>query len=111
MTRDDFRAIALSLPGTTETDDDGTAHFRLRGRPFARLPARNTGWADVLLAKRDAELCGSGDPEIFAPLPSTWLRTGYTQINLRKAGEHTLRSALEAAWREAAPRRLRARLR
>jgi hypothetical protein len=111
MTRDDFRDIALGLPEATETNDDGTVHFRVRGRPFARLPARDTGWADVLLSKRDSELCGAGEPEIFAPLKGTWLRPGYTQINLRKAGEHTLRSGLEAAWREAAPRRLAARLR
>jgi hypothetical protein len=111
MTRDDFRAIALTLPETIETDDDGTVHLRVRGRPFARLPARDRGWADVLLSKRDAELCGAGEPEIFAPLKGTWFRTGYTQINLKKAGEHTLRSALAAAWREAAPRRLKARLR
>jgi hypothetical protein len=108
MTRDDFRAIALSLPECTETDDDGTVHFRVRGRPFARLPARDTGWADVLLSKRDSELCGAGEPEIFAPLRGTWLRPGYTQINLRKAGEHTLTSALAAAWRKAAPKRLAA---
>lgn len=111
MTRDDFRAMALRLPETTETDDNGTVHFRVRGRPFARLPARDTGWADVLLSKKDSELCGAGEPEIFAPLKSTWFRTGYTQINLMKAGEHTLRSALDAAWRRAAPRRLAARLR
>ena len=108
MTRDDFRRIALNLPEATETDDEGTVHFRVCGRAFARLPARDTGWADVLLSRRDAALCGAGEPEIFAPLPSTWLRTGYTQINLRKAGEHTVRSALHAAWREAAPRRLAA---
>ena len=109
MTRDEFRLIALSLPETTETDDQGTTHFRVGGRPFARLPARDTGWADALLSRRDAALCGAGEPELFAPLPSTWLRTGYTQINLKKAGEHTVRSALVAAWREAAPRRLAAR--
>lgn len=110
MTREDFRRIALSLPDAIETDDDGTAHFRVRGRAFARLPVRDTGWADVLLSKEDSELCGAGEPEIFAPLRSTWLRTGYTQINLRKAGEHTVRSALAAAWRRAAPRRLAALL-
>lgn len=108
MTRDDFREIALGLPETTATDDDGIVHFRVRGRPFARLPARDTGWADVLLSRRDSELCGAGEPEIFAPLPGTSFRPGYTQINLRKAGAHTLRSALAAAWREAAPRRLAA---
>lgn len=107
--RDDFRRIALSLPEVTETDDEGTIHFRVRGRAFARLPARDTGWGDVLLSKEDSELCSSGEPEIFAPLRSTWLRTGYTQINLRKAGDHTLKSALAAAWRRAAPRRLAAR--
>ena len=111
MTRDDFRRIALDLPETMETIDDGVVHFRVRGRAFARLPARDTGWADVLLSRRDSELCGAGEPEIFAPLRSTWFRPGYTQINLRKAGEHTLRSALAAAWREAAPRRLAASLR
>ncbi|HET7714887.1 MAG TPA: MmcQ/YjbR family DNA-binding protein [Bauldia sp.] len=110
MTRDDFRRIALSLPETDETDDDGIVHFRIRGRAFARLPARDFGWADVRLSRRDSELCGAGEPEIFAPLPSTWFHTGYTQINLRKCGEHTLRSALAAAWREVAPKRLAARL-
>ena len=98
--------MALALPATSEADDGGVAQFRVADRPFAQLPVRDTGWAEVLLSRRDAELCGAGEPEVFAPLPSTWFRTGYTQVNLRKAGEHTVRSALGAAWREAAPRRL-----
>jgi hypothetical protein len=111
ITRDEFRQIALSLPEATETVEDGVAHFRVRGRPYARLPARDTGWADVLLAREDSEACAAGEPELFAPLRSTWLRTGYTQINLKKSGEHTVKSALVAAWRRVAPRRVAMRMR
>jgi hypothetical protein len=44
-------ALALSLPKTTEADDDGTLHFR----PFAR----DRSLPDVLPSRRDSELCGT----------------------------------------------------
>jgi hypothetical protein len=111
MTRDEFRRMALSYPEATETTDDGLAHFRVRGRAFARLPQRDNGWADIMLSRKDSDLCGAGEPELFAPLRGTWLRPGFTQVNLIRAGEHTVRSALTAAFLNAAPRRLGATLR
>jgi hypothetical protein len=106
MTRDDFRPLALCLPESSETTEDGVAKFLVRGRAFARLGPRDNGWAEVLLPKDVAELAAGGEPELFAPLRGTWRRPGFTQLNLTKCGEHTVQSALAAAWRHVAPRRL-----
>jgi hypothetical protein len=108
MTRDEFRRMALAYPEAVETADDGVPHFRVRGKAFARLTSRDLRWADVMIPRKDAEAAAAGEPELFSPLPHGWFRTGFTQINLAKAGAHTVRSALNAAWRLAAPKSLAA---
>jgi len=75
--------------------------------PFASLAPR---WAAVMLPPEDARLASAGEPELFAPQRSGWFRQGFTHINLAKCGDYTVRSALDAAWKHMAPRRLAARL-
>ncbi len=58
-----------------------------------------------MLKREDSEAAGAGEPELFVPLPGTWRRPGYLQINV-KAGDYTFASAVEAAWLHAAPRKL-----
>ena len=48
----------------------------------------------------------STEPELFVALNGAWGRRGWTRVNLTAADEATLRSALLAAWRTVAPKRL-----
>lgn len=105
MTRDEFRLLALAYPEAVEVTADGATLFMVSGRAFARIRPE-ARWVDVMLSREDAEAAGAGEPELFAPLPGTWLRPGFTQINLQKAGLHTVESALNAAWANVAPRKL-----
>ncbi|MBV8820720.1 MAG: MmcQ/YjbR family DNA-binding protein, partial [Acidobacteriaceae bacterium] len=48
MTVDDFRRIALSLPGAEESSHMGAADFRVGGRIFATLAAERQGYGNVM---------------------------------------------------------------
>lgn len=110
MTRDEFRQMALSYPEVVEAAGPNGAEFHVRGKAFASLVPRDQRWAAVMLPPEDARLASAGEPELFAPQRSGWFRQGLTHINLAKCGEYTVRSALDAAWKHVAPRRLAARL-
>ena len=85
---DDFRQAALRLPEADEQRHMGRPDFRVRGKVFAML-----GWPDV----------GS-----FEPVPGAWGRRGNTKVKLAAIGEVSLPSALWAAWRHVAPKKLAA---
>ena len=110
MTRDEFRHMALGYPEAIETAEPTGAAFTVRGKVFASLAPRDPRWAAVMLPPEDARLASAGEPELFAPQRSTWFRQGFTHVNLAKCGDYTVRSALDAAWKHVAPRRLAARL-
>lgn len=111
MTRDEFRRMALGYPEAAEASDERGVFFQVRGKAFATLFPRDQRWVDVMLTSEDARLVSAAEPELFVPQRGGWFRPGFTRINLVKAGEHTVRSALDAAFRNVAPRRLAARLR
>ncbi len=104
MTPDEFRALVLRYPDVTETvQEGGTQLFTVSRRPFARIRSGNSRFFDVMLRREDLQAAGAGEPELFVPLPGTWRKPGYLQINA-KCGESTFVSALDAAWKNAAPR-------
>jgi hypothetical protein len=106
MTRDDFRSMALAYPEATEGAHNGTSDFRVGKKIFATLGPRDPRWAVVKLARGDQKAITDAEPELFVPVAGAWGLLGYTQVNLDKAGRHTVRSALDVAWRNVAPRRL-----
>jgi hypothetical protein len=106
MTHDEFRALVLSYPDVTETVLDGDVLlFTVAGRPFARIRPSSPRYLDVMLKRADSEAAGNGEPELFVPLPGTWRKPGFLQI-ATKAGDSTFVSALDAAWKNAAPKKL-----
>jgi len=46
------------------------------------------------------------EPELFRPVPGAWGKSGSTNVRLAKIDPVTLRSALEMAWRNVAPKSL-----
>jgi hypothetical protein len=108
VTADDFRRLALSFPEATESAHMGHPDFRVGDKIFATLGWPDGGWGMIKLTRDEQELFVAEDPEAFRPVTGSWGRQGNTNVRLEVAVEEPLRSALAAAWRNAAPKRLSA---
>lgn len=106
MTAADFRKIALSMPGASESEHMAHPDFRVGGKIFATLgyPDQEHGMV-VLPLEEQARLLRS-HPKIFFPAKGAWGRQGSTVVRLEAVDRATLRSAIEIAWRKRAPKRL-----
>jgi hypothetical protein len=86
----------------------GHPDFRVGGKIFLTLWPDDE-WAVVKLSPEMQAVMVQAEPDVFEPVPGSWGRRGSTRISLPDVDEQTLRSALLAAWRTVAPRRLVAR--
>ena len=106
MKADDFRRIALSLPGASESAHMGHPDFRVGGKIFATLGYTNEESGVIMLRPDEQGRIVRAYPAIFMPIKCAWERQGSTQVNLAAVDAATLRSAMVAAWRKKAPARL-----
>ncbi|MEO6323365.1 MAG: MmcQ/YjbR family DNA-binding protein [Thermoanaerobaculia bacterium] len=109
MTENDFRRLALSLPGASENEHMGHPDFRVGGKIFATLMPEK-GFAMVKLAPDEQEALVEAKPEVFSPVPGGWGRGGATRVHLRAATKATAREGLVTAWRHRATKSLLAEL-
>ncbi len=105
MTADDFRRIALSLPGAIESSHMGTADFRA-GRIFATLGYPDASFGMVKLTPDRQDMLVSAEPAIFQPVKGGWGVKGATLLRLSSCDEATAEGALTAAWRGVASKTL-----
>jgi hypothetical protein len=99
MTTDDFRRIALSLPGAEELNGLGYPNFRTGRKSFATIE----GSTAVIRLTRDQQATFvAAAPEVFEPVSSGWGRLGSTVIRLDVADGATVQEALTTAWRNVA---------
>jgi hypothetical protein len=103
MTPQDFRKLALSLPETEERLHMRHPDFRVAGKIFATLAYPNKEWAMVKLTPVEQEMLVRAEPAVFSPVTGKWGLKGCTSVRLRAAKKTSLRGALAAAWRLAAP--------
>jgi hypothetical protein len=106
MTANDFRRLALSLPEAIEAEHMGHPDFRVAGKIFATLAYPDKTCGMVKLALPDQRRFVESAPEVFTPVPGYWGRNGATHVHLKKATKTGVKSAIEAAWRNTAPKRL-----
>jgi hypothetical protein len=99
MDTNDFRRIALSLPGAEEGSHMGNADFRVGGRIFATLAAAKQGFGNLMLTPEQQAAFVEEAPEIFVPVGGGWGKNGATHIRLASANEDLLEGALRAAWK------------
>jgi len=99
MNAEEFRRIALSLPGTEESSHMGAADFRVAGKVFATLAARDQGYGNLMLTPEQQAAFVAELPEIFLPVHGGWGRMGITHIRLANATRDILEGALRAAWK------------
>jgi hypothetical protein len=99
MNANDFRRIALSLPGAEEGSHMGAADFRVGGRIFATLASQSQGYGNLMLTPEQQAAFVEEAPEVFLPIAGGWGRMGATHIRLDAATEDVLEGALRTAWK------------
>jgi hypothetical protein len=99
MTIDDFRRIALSMPGAEELSGLGYPNFCAGRNSFATIENSTA----VLRLTRDQQATFMATaPQMFAPASSGWGRLGRTIVRLEAVDEAMLRVAIATAWRNVA---------
>lgn len=99
MTDEDFRKLALALPGATEGWHMGHADFRVGGKVFASLDSPREGWAMVKVTlATQAKLLELG-PERVVPATGAWGRAGCTHVMLASMSTRQMKPLIEEAWR------------
>ena len=99
MNAEQFRRIALKLPGAEEGSHMGSPDFRVGGRIFATLASQDQGYGNLMLTPEQQAAFVNEAPEIFMPIAGGWGRMGATHINLAAATEEVLTGALHTAWK------------
>ena|SRR6266404_8608103 len=104
MKADDFRRIALSMPGASESAHMGHPDFRVGGKIFATLGYTNEESGVIMLSPDEQERLVRAYPAIFMLIKGAWGRQGSTQVNLEAVDAATLRSAMVAPGARKRPR-------
>ena len=99
MDVDDFRRLALSLPGAEESSHMGAPDFRVGGRIFATLASQDWGYGNLMLTPEQQAAFTEELPDVFVPVAGGWGRMGATHIRLAAATEEVLAGALHTAWK------------
>ena len=107
MTTEDFRRMALDLPGAIESAHMNHPDFRVNGKIFATLHYPDNGWAMVKLPPDQQESFVQSQPAAFKPVNGAWGRQGATNVLLKKVREESLQGALTLAWQNASKKKSR----
>jgi hypothetical protein len=99
MTADDFRRIALSMPGAQESSHMGQPDFRVGGHIFATLASAAQGYGNLMLTPELQQQFVAEAPRLFLPIAGGWGRNGSSHIRLAEANEDELRGALIATYK------------
>jgi len=103
MTADQFRRLAISLPGVSERAHVGHPDFRVGGKVFATLGYPDAAWGMVKLTPQQQSEFVRSEPTIFVPVKGAWGRKGCTNVCLKRATKARLTPAMVAGWRNLAP--------
>ena len=102
MSPDDFRALALALPGATEGEHMHHPDFRAHGRIFATLVERDGALGMVKLTVEQQAALVRSEPRVYEPVPGGWGLRGATHVRLAAAKAASVRKALQLAWNNVA---------
>ena len=104
MTPAAFRKITLSLPETEERQHMNHPDFRVAGKIFATLGYPDKSCGMVKLSPEDQHYFTKDHPETFVPVKGGWGRRGATSVHLKAAKKAILAKAIQAAWKNSAPK-------
>jgi len=80
--------------------------FRVAGKIFATVGYPDKTRGMVKLTPEEQHYFCKDHPDAFEPVKGAWGRKGATSVILKAAKKEILRKAMEAAWRNTAPKRL-----
>lgn len=107
MDANDFRRAATDLPEVEEREHQDHPDFRVGGKVFASL-GRDGAWGMVKLDPDDQARRVAKDPALYEPFAGAWGKHGCTKVHLARCKDAEARDALAAAWRNVAPKKVRA---
>src|SRR5271154_2534638 len=90
MDAQDFRRLALSLPGAEESSHMGSPDFRVGGRIFATLAMKSKGYGNLMLTPDQQAGFVEEAPDVFIAIPGGWGRMGATHVVLALVAEDIL---------------------
>jgi hypothetical protein len=104
MTIEEFRKLALKIPGAVERAHMNHPDFRVAGKIFASLgvPDENSGMVNLTPEQQRAFI--EKAPNVFRPCSGAWGRQGYTNVHLASAKAGIMRVGLDVAAKNVAPR-------
>jgi hypothetical protein len=97
MTADQFRALALAIPGAIESSHMNHPDFRIAKKIFASLGYPDDDYGMVKLTPEQQQTFLKKAPKIFEPCAGAWGLRGATSVKLSVARANIIRSALDAA--------------
>lgn len=98
MTSNDFRNLALALPGAVELEHMNHPDFRVAGKVFASLGYPDDNWGMVKLSPDQQRSLVKQAPNTFRPCNGAWGARGCTNIHLESAARQVVNKALAAAF-------------
>jgi hypothetical protein len=107
MTPAAFLELALSLPETMVGRHQAGEDLRVGGKIFASPATRPGGTAVVKLTLEQREMLCAAEPDVFQPVVGMGASRGWTRVTVANVDETTARSALQMAWRNVAPPKVR----
>jgi len=99
MTSNNFRAIALALPGAVESEHMSHPDFRVGGKVFASLGYPDGTCGMVKLTPEQQRSFMEQAPKTFQPCNGAWGIRGCTNVHLESAKMQDVKAAVEAAFR------------
>ena len=96
MTAEEFRKLALSFPGATESAHMNHPDFRIGGKIFATL-GPDESWGMVKLTPDQQRSFIKKAPGVFNPCNGAWGERGATYVCFASAKKAVLKAALDAA--------------
>lgn len=97
MNEEEFRAMALRVPGAVEAAHMDHPDFRVNGKIFASLGYPDAGWGMVKLTSTQQRTFMKKAPKMFSPCAGAWGKTGSTSVHLAAAKKRILGQALRTA--------------
>jgi hypothetical protein len=100
-TWDDIRAVALALPGASETGFHGEPWFTVGSKGFVQ------GWRGRVVMKLERhhqELLFEARPDVFTPMSAGRLRWSWVEIGALDADE--LAELVREAWTQVVPKKV-----
>jgi len=97
MTDNDFRKMALQIPGAVEKSHMNHPDFRIGVKIFASLGFPDKNCAMVKLTPEQQRVIMAKTPKVFKPCSGAWGKQGATSIYLPAARPDVARALLNTA--------------